>query len=51
MRASSTITVEVPATQEFRPEITPAKDIEIARLNELLKQKETLITDLLGENR
>src|SRR4051812_13690300 len=47
---TSTATIEVPAAQEFRPEITE-KDTEITRINELLKQKENLITELLEENR
>jgi len=37
---TSTATIEVPATQEFRPEITE-KDTEIARINKLLRKKET----------
>src|SRR3954451_4801276 len=54
---TATETIEVPSTQEFRPEITPdqihniQKDTEIARLNKVLKQKQDQIAELLGENR
>src|SRR3954464_10406713 len=54
---TATDAIEVPSTQEFRPEITPdqinniQKDTEIARLNELLKQKQDQIAEILDENR
>ena len=48
---TTTETIEVPSTQDFRPEMPNVKDAEIDRLKQQLKEKQDLITELLGENR